>query len=269
VTAKIEPGSSTNELKAYSRSSLYLAYHEITEVKSKYLYSVSVSQFNDHLRCVRRLGSMDHSRPDAVHITFDDGHISQYVRAFPALRELGMKATFFVTAGWMERPGYMDWKRLRELSREGYEVQSHGWSHAHLTVCSDQELSAELRRSKSVLEDHLGVEVTAISAPGGRWNQRVLRACEEAGYKRLFVSDPWIAEKRRGQIEVLGRWMVTRTMDGNEIVSLVGRGSTSMALLRARNLLKLTTRMIIGDRAYQALWRRAARKSHIQTSFTI
>lgn len=260
MTAEIKLGPGLNEFQSNWLSPC-LAYHEITEHDSVYLYGVSASQFNEHLR---RLATVGRSGSSTARITFDDGHISQYERAFPVLQDLSMRATFFVTAGWIDkRPEYMSWKQLGALSRAGHEVQSHGWSHAHLTLCSDDELREELRRSKGTLEDRLGIEVTAISAPGGRWNQRVLRACEEAGYKQLFVSDPWIAKKRVGQIDVLGRWMVTRTMDENEIASLLDGRRTSAALLRARNLLKLAARMIIGDRAYQALWRLVARKSQI------
>lgn len=260
VAIGLSPG--LNALEPNCRSSPYLAYHEITKAEPAYLYGTSAGQFREHLRCVQRLAALKHSRSSVLRITLDDGHASQYECAFPVLQELSMKATFFITAGWTDKyPEYMTWKQLGELSRAGHEVQSHGWSHTHLTRCSDHALSAELRGSKFALEDHLGMEVTAISAPGGRWNQRVVHACEDAGYKRLFISDPWINKKRAGGIAVLGRWMVTRNMDENKIASLLDVRGTSMTLLRARNLLKLTARIMIGDSAYQALWRRVAEKT--------
>jgi peptidoglycan/xylan/chitin deacetylase (PgdA/CDA1 family) len=253
-------GSSAKKSGA-TRMAQHLTYHELANTEPKYLYSISAARFAEHARFLRTLADRERSESDSRHITFDDGHISQFDLAFPILKELSIKAIFFVTAGWIgRREGCMSWKHLEEIARDGYEIQSHGWSHAYLSRCSNQELHTELRRSKCELENHLGIKVSAISAPGGRWDRRVLSACLEAGYERLFTSDPCITRKKEDGIEVSGRWMVTRTTDANEIpLMLDGRGAR-VALMRVRNLTKATARRVIGDRAYQTLWRTLARK---------
>ena len=241
------------------RMAQHLTYHELASTKPKYLYSVSAARFAEHARFLRALADVE--RSDSRLITFDDGHISQFDLAFPILKEFSIKAIFFVTAGWIgRREGYMSWKHLEEIARAGHEIQSHGWSHAYLSRCSSEELHTELRRSKRELENRLGVKVSAISAPGGRWNRRVLCACLDAGYERLFTSDPCIPQKKEDGIEVLGRWMVTRTMGANEISLLLDGRGAQVTLMRVRNLFKATARRVIGDRAYQALWRTLARK---------
>lgn len=253
-------GSSAKKSGA-TRMARYLTYHELSNTKPKYLYSVSAARFAEHARFLRTLADMERSESDSRHITFDDGHISQFDLAFPILKEFSIKAIFFVTAGWIgRREGYMSWKHLEEIARAGYEIQSHGWSHAYLSRCSNQELHTELWRSKRELEKHLGIKVSAISAPGGRWNRRVLRACLEAGYERLFTSDPCITWKKKDGVEVLGRWMVTRTTDANEISLLLDGRGAQVTLMRVRNLAKATVRKVIGDRAYLTLWRTLARK---------
>ncbi|MCU1240398.1 MAG: putative xylanase/chitin deacetylase [Candidatus Acidoferrum typicum] len=240
----------------------YLTYHEISNTEPEYRYSVSLAKFAEHARCLRRLADVRHSESGSCPITFDDGHISQFDLALPVLKEFSIKAIFFVTAGWVgRREGYMSWKHVDEIARAGYEVQSHGWSHACLSRCSNRELDVELRRSKSELESHLGIRVSAISAPGGRWNQRVLLACHDAGYERLFISEPWATTKKQDGIEVLGRWMVTRTTDENEISAwLKGRGAP-VALARMRNLATSAVKRAIGDRSYERVWRALARKN--------
>lgn len=264
MMAAIDLGRASNKLQRNCRMSPYLAYHEITAAKSGYLYGISTRQFKEHLRCVQRLTTMSRSRSN-FHITFDDGHVSQYDHAFPVLQELSMNATFFVTAGWTgKRPGYMTWKQLAELARCGHEVQSHGWSHTLLTQCSAKELQIELLRSKRDLEDHLGAKVNAISLPGGRWNRRVLEACRESGYEQVFTSDPWMVSEDVMGLQIAGRWMVTRNMNAQRIHFLLRGKGAALYLLRAKHLAKETAKLMLGDNAYRSLWRMWANKNKSQ-----
>ena len=82
---------------------------------------------------------------------------------------------------------------LKELLARGHAVQAHGWSHKMLTQCSPAELYDELRRSKETLEDVLGASVDTMSLPHGRWNRQVLAACSQAGYKKVYTSDPSVS----------------------------------------------------------------------------
>jgi len=259
--AAIGLGSASNKLQRNCRTSPYLAYHEITEAESEYLYGISRRQFKEHLRCVQRLATVNRSGSNLLHITFDDGHVSQYDHAFSVLQELSMKATFFVTAGWTgKRPGYMTWKQLAELARCGHEVQSHGWSHTLLTQCSAKELQIELSRSRHELEDQLGAKVKAISLPGGRWNTRVLEACRESGYEQVFTSDPWMVPEDVKGLQIAGRWMVTHNMSAQRIDFLLKGKGVALYLLHARHFAKETAKLMLGDGAYRSLWRMLANK---------
>ncbi len=259
--AAIGLGSASNKLQRNCRTSPYLAYHEITEAESEYLYGISRRQFKEHLRCVQRLATVNRSGSNLLHITFDDGHVSQYDHAFSVLQELSMKATFFVTASWTgKRPGYMTWKQLAELARCGHEVQSHGWSHTLLTQCSAKELQIELSRSRHELEDQLGAKVKAISLPGGRWNTRVLEACRESGYEQVFTSDPWMVPEDVKGLQIAGRWMVTHNMSAQRIDFLLKGKGVALYLLHARHFAKETAKLMLGDGAYRSLWRMLANK---------
>lgn len=243
-----------------SRTSQYITYHEVCETEPNYLYAISSPRFSDHLRGLQHLGNCGVEGLNSRCITFDDGHISQFQRAFPLLEEYSFKATFFVTVGWTaRRAGYMSWNHLAELVKAGHSVQSHGWSHTHLTQCTDQQLEGELGRSKLELEDRLGINVTEISTPGGRWNADVLRACASAGYQRIFTSDPWKNIRHESGIHALGRWMVSRGMDADTISRIVG-GHGSFARLRVQQVVKAAARSVLGDRRYQELWRLLAQK---------
>jgi peptidoglycan/xylan/chitin deacetylase (PgdA/CDA1 family) len=239
-----------------------LTYHEISEATPKYLYSVSTAQFLAHVRCVQESVRSLNLRERVCPITFDDGHVSQYIHSLPILQDEGARATFFITAGWTNtRAGYMSWRQLAELVRCGHEVQSHGWSHEFLTQCSTQSLKEELVRSKMELEDHLGVKVDAISAPGGRWNDKVLESCADAGYKFFFTSDPWMTREEHFGMKVSGRWMVTRKMTAADIRARLLKAGPRLYLLRADRLAKSVARMLLGDHGYQMMWRALANKN--------
>jgi peptidoglycan/xylan/chitin deacetylase (PgdA/CDA1 family) len=135
----------------------------------------------------------------------------------------------------------------------GHSIQSHGWSHKFLTFCSETELTNELRISKQSLEENLGNTVEEISVPGGRWNRRVLQACAAAGYRRVYVSDPWV-ETEIGGMKIIGRFMVRRTTTIAELEKIVAKDPGTLLKLRLRSQLRGGLVSMLGDSLYHRLW---------------
>jgi peptidoglycan/xylan/chitin deacetylase (PgdA/CDA1 family) len=234
-----------------------LAYHEVLPENDVSLYTVSRKQLCTHLRFVAERQAR--AQIAAPLITFDDGHISNFEHALPLLSEFAVHAVFFVTVGWMDRKlGYMSWSQARELAARGHSVQSHSWSHPLLTHVSPRELQIELCASKDLLEQKLGVLVNSISMPAGRWNHDVLAACANAGYKRVFVSEPWVYSRDIRGLELLGRFMVRRDTTVERLAQLCDRSKLLFWSLRAQHEFKRAARRFVGDRLYQHIWRRIA-----------
>jgi len=231
---------------------MLLTYHEISSAPAEYVYSTTSAELSEHLRVIQTHQARRGEQP----ITFDDGHISQYTHGVPVLEQHGVKAIFFVTAGWTgRRPNYMQWDQLRELVSLGHEVQSHGWSHAMLTRCAPEKLIEELRRSRQSIEEKMGVHVGAISMPGGRWNKDVLSQCEEAGYTRIYTSDPYDNPRSLGKVTVVGRYMIRRRMSGADVLNILRSRDAIFSSEKARFRLKRSARTLLGDRVYHRLWR--------------
>jgi peptidoglycan/xylan/chitin deacetylase (PgdA/CDA1 family) len=232
-----------------------LAYHRIAPKRSSYLYSISSDQLDAHLKVVAELRDAGQGADLSTEVTFDDGHRSNYVYGRELLQKHSVKAIFFVTAGWMgSQDGFMNWPELREVASLGHSVQSHGWSHRVLTQCSQPDLLQELQRSREVIEDQLNSPVESISVPHGRWNNRVLGACAAAGYRRVYVSDPWLPFQIREGVELVGRYMVRRSIQARALRRLLERDRTYVLLLRSQHVLKETVRRLVGYRVYRALW---------------
>jgi peptidoglycan/xylan/chitin deacetylase (PgdA/CDA1 family) len=229
-----------------------LAYHEVMP-ESDYSYCVTPGSFAQHLALFDSVAK-DVGSKLPLQITFDDGERSQYLNAAPLLAEHGISATYFVTPGLIGTAAkFLGWHELKALQNAGHSIQSHGWSHRFLTFCSDAELAHELLASRQLLEDKLGDLVEEISVPGGRWNRRVIKACADAGYRRIYVSDPWVAENMFG-IQVIGRFMVRRTTTAAELLKVVQQDRYAMGKIRMRSQIKQAIVGLVGDGLYHRLW---------------
>jgi len=229
---------------------IHLIFHELGVEARPYAYYVPVRRFEEYLREVQGLGS----RTAEPCFTFDDGHDSNRTHALPLLAGAGIKAKFFLVAGWVEsRLHFMNWADVKELVAQGHEVGSHGWSHALLTQCTGAKLRDELVRSKQTIEERIGQRIDAISMPGGRWNRRVFESAREAGYARVYTSDPFLSGNER-QLAWCGRINVTRDISPDYLGRIL-RGELSVVTrMRAKHAAKAGLRRVLGETAYQRLW---------------
>ena len=121
-----------------------------------------------------------------VVITFDDGYLDNYEFAVPVLSELGLPATFYLTAGfigtslqfpWDTRKGrttvMMDWTHAREMHALGFDIGCHTWSHPDLGKEPITSAPRELHDARARIADELGAPVTNFAYPfGGPGNIR-------------------------------------------------------------------------------------------------
>jgi hypothetical protein len=231
---------------------LYLLYHELRPGGSQYSYVVGTDAFEKHIDLFARLQETDPSglRPE---ITFDDGHISNIEYAAPMLRSRGLTGQFFITVGWTgKKPGYMGWPELRSLHADGHLIGAHGWSHTLLTHCNERELQTELGDARLALEDKLGTAITTMSLPGGRYNRRVLSACEAAGYTLVYSSIPKAESLPLGSL--VGRLNIRGDMTTEWISSLFRADSATLSGLVRQYRIKAAVQSLLGDRLYEKLW---------------
>jgi len=236
-------------MSSHAQPTAILAYHEVMP-ESNYSYCVSLRQFKD------QLGILGHGSEAefGAHVTFDDGELSQMEMAGPLLLEYGIKATYFVTPGLIGTARkFLGWEQLRQLQAAGHTVQSHGWSHKFLTACNDRDLKHELQISRQTLEERLGEKVEEISIPGGRWDERVLRACAEAGYRQVYVSEPWMATEMFG-VKVLGRFMVRNTTSLQQFERIVRGDRATLRKMKMRSQIRRGIVNLVGDDRYHRLW---------------
>jgi peptidoglycan/xylan/chitin deacetylase (PgdA/CDA1 family) len=190
---------------------LVLCYHGISESWPAQT-SVRPGDFESQLSELARRGyrgatlSEALSAPSAertLAVTFDDAHRSVLELAAPIMARLGIPGTVYVPTDYAgtERPmawdGYdnwlgteheqellcMDWEQLRGLAGEGWEVGSHTCSHPRLSRIDEAAIAAELRESKRICEERMGVPCESLAYPYSDYDARAVRAAWEAGYR--------------------------------------------------------------------------------------
>jgi peptidoglycan/xylan/chitin deacetylase (PgdA/CDA1 family) len=126
-------------------------------------------------------------------LTFDDGYTCFDRHAWPVMRARGLGGTVFLVAGeiggWNSwdaeerRERLLDAPRIRALQDEGVHFGSHSVTHPPLAKIDAARALDELSRSRRMLSDLLGRDVTTFAYPFSNQTARVRAMAREAGYR--------------------------------------------------------------------------------------
>jgi peptidoglycan/xylan/chitin deacetylase (PgdA/CDA1 family) len=124
-----------------------------------------------------------------IGITFDDGNSSDLRISLPALVKRGLTARFFVCAGRIGRPYYLDAAALADLIAAGMVIGSHGMNHVDWRRTDANELEEEISGARRRLEDVCGLAIDDVAIPFGSYGSRELSALKTERFKRVYTSD--------------------------------------------------------------------------------
>ena len=194
-----------------------------------------------------------------VFLTFDDGHRTNYTVAYPLLVEHGYKAAFFITTDWVNNKHYMTDHMLREMHQNGMHIGSHGVSHNFMTGLSNDAIYKEMATSKKHLEDILGSEVVAFSAPGGRIDMRVAAIAAEVGYRHIFTSTSSANLQIKG-VEFYDRIPIKSNCDLKRFKNIL-YSERSLQDYLTESVLTLSKKML-GNKRYESIREFILRATH-------
>ncbi len=129
-----------------------------------------------------------------VSLSFDDGNWSDIAVVLPALREHGLSATFFINAGRLGQPGFIDRHDLRELVSAGMRIGNHGLAHLDLTKLEPARLEHEITQGRRLLEELTGTTVDTLAIAYGTYNDAVLEQLRRLAYRHVYTSDGGAAD---------------------------------------------------------------------------
>ena len=254
-----------------------LMYHALYASEEEYQrlpgeergYAVHVDVFAEQLARIREhavaIGPADLDAAVAreparcrVLLTFDDGHVSNYMHAFPLLRQNRMQAIFFVTTDFVEgRSDYCRWENLREMAASGMSIQSHGVTHRFFDDLGREGESEELRRSKVLIEKNTGSHVDAISFPGGRYSACSMQCGADAGYGYFYSSKtgvnklPLLPGSR-----LIMRIAVKQSMGMCDFVRYIRADRVILLRANVLSLLKSLLKRLLGNSFYHSLYKK-------------
>ena len=145
-----------------------------------------------------------------VALTFDDGNMSDAVVALPELAKRGLRAAFFICAGRIGAPHYLDRIALADLVAAGMEIGTHGMDHRDWRRLDEAVLHAEIAVARQRIEDICGIAVTKAAIPFGSYDRRVLQRLRNERFKCVYTSDGGLAPSKawlKPRCTMRGTWV--------------------------------------------------------------
>lgn len=233
-------------------------------------YAVDLSMFADHIQSLQQAGYTIVSQAQIelglekiqkpLLLTFDDGHRSNATQVTPLLVELGLSGLFFITADFCrQREDYCSDDDLRNMVSQGMNLGTHGVTHGFLADMDEAQSRQELAESQEWLTGVIRQAVDTISFPGGRYTNRELKLAKELGYR--WVHDSTFALHKlevAKSFHVVERIPVRQQHSSADLIALIDTNSKQFRRTRAISMAKTALKRVIGNGAYDALYRRLA-----------
>jgi peptidoglycan/xylan/chitin deacetylase (PgdA/CDA1 family) len=205
-----------------------LTYHKFSK-NSADAMTVTESAFEEQMRFLKQNGyrviSMDNffdfldfkrQIPEkSVVITIDDGWRSTYDVAFPILKKYGYPAALFVYTDLINlNEKTLDWDLIREMAKNGIDIQCHTKTHRNLDTRGSHEsfreyfeaVKKELTESAQVIKRRLNIDPKYLAYPYGDTNHLVVALLVKLGYRGAFTVE------REGNPFFVHHYRINRSM---------------------------------------------------------
>lgn len=117
----------------------------------------------------------------ALTFSYDDGEIYDR-KLIDIFNQYGMKATFHLNSGNINKPGYVTEDDVKTLY-EGHEIASHGVEHLYMRQLSKAQLVKEVWEDRKELERMSGRIVQGMSYAFGQYSNEIVQTLECLGIK--------------------------------------------------------------------------------------
>ena len=141
------------------------------------------------------------------------------------LEENNTKITFFMVGDWIDK--FPD--AAKKIYEAGHEIASHSNTHPHVNNLSYEENVSQIENSNEKIEKITGKKTMLYRAPYGEYNDTVIKAAEENGYKTIQWSLDTLDYTGKTGEEMWQR-MKNKIKEGDIILSHNGTNHTADSL---------------------------------------
>jgi len=231
-----------------------LVFHSIVEAKDLNEWEdIELDKFKKIISRIMKSSSEEYPKFNSKSlgskwlITFDDGIKSDFEFVYPLLKKEGLVGIFFIATSFVDTPGYLTWKQIKEMSDNGMLFGSHSHNHRDMTKLSIADLRKEIEISKELLEKYTGKEINAFSFPYGSFTDDLYRIISELGFKFIFNSRHGIASKEG----IIPRNSFNYSMSDKEIFKTLEPTIFKRAIWSIEDKLKIFIKKLLGQDQYK------------------
>jgi len=220
----------------YQDKAIVLRYHYLNDAESR--FTISPDRFRTQLDALLSHGynligmaeylcfvDTGQISPNAVLLTFDDGHEDFYLYGYPELKKRGIPATQFLIVKEIDEPcgtiRYLNWAQIHEMSGYGMTFYNHTYdNHRRFEgrsvmlgpIYSEalqrmethdeyrERIKTDLQLAEHRLFEELGEQPKLFCFPYGEYNQSIVEAGIEIGIQLFFTIDESINHRRQSLI---------------------------------------------------------------------
>lgn len=156
-----------------------------------------------------------------VMLTYDDGYLDNYEELFPILQKYNAKATIFAITTSVDRDERtMTSEQARQMHQSGLvSIQSHTFSHPHLSECDAEELEKQMLWSKLHVARMTGYEPFVICYPYGDSDSEARDVA--ANYYNFGLNMTGGLYTTSSDVFQIPRYYVARTTTLSEFIDMV------------------------------------------------
>ena len=143
------------------------------------------------------------------------------------LAKYNVRATFFMTGGWVEK--YPE--DVKKIQEAGHDLGNHSENHKNMSQLSDSECQEELMNVHAKVKELTGIEMDLFRPPYGDYDDHVITNAKDCGYYTIQWSVDSLDWKDYGVDSIIKT--VTEHKDlGNGAIILMHNGAkyTAQAL---------------------------------------
>jgi len=130
----------------------------------------------------------------------------------------------------------------------GFEIGCHAATHRYLIDLPSSEFEREIGGAKETLEDITGRSVEHFSCPGGRWDDRVMRAVSAAGFLSMATSDIGVNVPHTYRLDRLAVMRTTSIAEFDDLCA--GRG---LLLPKLKTGALQAAKRVLGNARYERI----------------